>query len=90
MKPYEPSAKLKAVGSKSAQPFKSKAAKSIVAVDLFCGAGGLTRGLLGADIEVAHGYDIAPTAITRTNTTTNPPSSKGKFAAGMSGKEPAS
>jgi DNA (cytosine-5)-methyltransferase 1 len=32
--------------------------KRIVAVDLFCGAGGLTRGLLDARIEVAAGYDI--------------------------------
>ena len=32
--------------------------KRIVAVDLFCGAGGLTRGLLDAKVEVAAGYDI--------------------------------
>lgn len=32
--------------------------KRIVAVDLFCGAGGLTRGLLNAGIEVVAGYDI--------------------------------
>lgn len=31
------------------------------AVDLFCGAGGLTRGLLDAGIEVAAGYDIDET-----------------------------
>lgn len=38
---------------------KSKsAAKRIVAVDLFCGAGGLTRGLLDTGIEVVAGYDI--------------------------------
>lgn len=30
------------------------------AVDLFCGAGGLTRGLLDAGIPVAAGYDIDP------------------------------
>lgn len=29
-----------------------------IAVDLFCGAGGLTRGLLDAGIRVAAGYDI--------------------------------
>lgn len=29
-----------------------------VAVDLFCGAGGLTRGLINAGIRVAAGYDI--------------------------------
>lgn len=34
------------------------AAKRIVAVDLFCGAGGLTRGLLDTGIEVVAGYDI--------------------------------
>ena len=32
--------------------------RRIVAVDLFCGAGGLTRGLLDAGVEVAAGYDI--------------------------------
>ena len=32
--------------------------KNIVAVDLFCGAGGLTRGLLDAGIQVKKGYDI--------------------------------
>lgn len=30
----------------------------VVATDLFCGAGGLTRGLLDAGIEVVAGYDI--------------------------------
>jgi DNA (cytosine-5)-methyltransferase 1 len=30
----------------------------IVAVDIFCGAGGLTRGLIDAGIEVVAGYDI--------------------------------
>ncbi len=30
----------------------------IVAVDVFCGAGGLTRGLLDAGIEVVAGYDV--------------------------------
>lgn len=32
----------------------------ICAVDLFCGAGGLTRGLLDAGIEVVAGYDLDP------------------------------
>lgn len=32
--------------------------KSVSAVDLFCGAGGLTHGLLGAGIQVPAGYDI--------------------------------
>ena len=32
--------------------------KTIVAIDLFCGAGGLTRGLLDAGIKVKKGYDI--------------------------------
>jgi DNA (cytosine-5)-methyltransferase 1 len=31
---------------------------SPVAIDLFCGAGGLTRGLLDAGVEVVAGYDI--------------------------------
>lgn len=32
--------------------------KGVVAVDLFCGAGGLTRGLLDAGIKVKKGFDI--------------------------------
>ena len=35
-----------------------RARKPAVAVDLFCGAGGLTRGLLDAGIPVVAGYDI--------------------------------
>lgn len=34
--------------------------KKIVAIDLFCGAGGLTRGLLDAGIQVVAGIDNAP------------------------------
>lgn len=34
--------------------------KGIIAVDLFCGAGGLTRGLLDAGITVVKGYDNDP------------------------------
>ena len=34
--------------------------KGIIAVDIFCGAGGLTRGLLDAGIKVKKGYDIDP------------------------------
>lgn len=37
---------------------QKKVQKTIVATDLFCGAGGLTRGLMDAGIEVAAGYDI--------------------------------
>lgn len=37
---------------------KKSAEKRIVAVDLFCGAGGLTRGLLDSGVEVVAGYDI--------------------------------
>ena len=32
--------------------------KEIVAVDLFCGAGGLTRGLIDSGINVVKGYDL--------------------------------
>lgn len=32
--------------------------RPIIAVDIFCGAGGLTRGLLNAGINVVAGYDI--------------------------------
>lgn len=34
--------------------------KKIIAVDLFCGAGGLTRGLKDAGIKVKRGFDIDP------------------------------
>lgn len=36
---------------------KGKIKNGIIAVDFFCGAGGLTRGLLDAGIEVKKGYD---------------------------------
>lgn len=36
--------------------------KKIVAIDLFCGAGGLTRGMLDAGIDVIGGFDIAKDA----------------------------
>jgi DNA (cytosine-5)-methyltransferase 1 len=37
---------------------KRKSIKPIVATDIFCGVGGLTRGLLNAGINVVAGYDI--------------------------------
>ncbi len=40
------------------QSRKKKLALPATAVDLFCGAGGLTRGLLDAGIPVVAGYDI--------------------------------
>lgn len=40
---------------------KGSQENDILAVDLFCGAGGLTRGLLNAGIPVAGGYDIDAT-----------------------------
>ncbi len=46
--------------AKGLGPIKNKAKlKAIVAVDLFCGVGGLTRGLLDAGIQVVAGYDVA-------------------------------
>ena len=36
----------------------TQSSRDISAVDLFCGAGGLTRGLLDAGIPVLAGYDI--------------------------------
>jgi DNA (cytosine-5)-methyltransferase 1 len=45
-------------GSNSIKPYSSP----ISAVDLFCGAGGLTHGLLRAGIRVEAGIDIDPTA----------------------------
>lgn len=45
--------------SKSMKPKRNQSiGKRIVAVDLFCGAGGLTRGLFDAGIDVVAGYDI--------------------------------
>ena len=42
----------------SARKQSQKPTISATAVDLFCGAGGLTRGLMDAGISVAAGYDI--------------------------------
>jgi DNA (cytosine-5)-methyltransferase 1 len=39
---------------------RRRPATRIVAVDLFCGAGGLTKGLEAAGIDVALGVDIDP------------------------------
>src|ERR1051325_1822103 len=39
-------------------PTRKKTVKIATAVDIFCGAGGLTRGLLDAKIPVVAGYDI--------------------------------
>jgi DNA (cytosine-5)-methyltransferase 1 len=39
---------------------QSRRVVRITAVDLFCGAGGLTRGLLDAGVSVPAGYDIDP------------------------------
>jgi DNA (cytosine-5)-methyltransferase 1 len=36
----------------------NKSLKPIVVTDIFCGVGGLTRGLLNADLQVVAGYDI--------------------------------
>src|SRR5690348_4025238 len=41
-------------------PMRTSLTTRATAVDLFCGAGGLTRGLLDAGIDVAAGYDIDP------------------------------
>lgn len=35
---------------------------SVIAIDLFCGVGGVTRGLLDAGIDVVGGFDIEPAA----------------------------
>ena len=43
---------------KSKSKTSEKLRKGIAAVDLFCGAGGLTRGLLDSGISVLGGYDI--------------------------------
>ncbi|MCX5704272.1 MAG: DNA cytosine methyltransferase, partial [Candidatus Omnitrophica bacterium] len=38
--------------------YSSETKNKIIAIDLFCGAGGLTRGLLDAGIEVRIGVDF--------------------------------
>lgn len=48
------------MGSKSANKEKTASLHSIGAVDLFCGAGGLTRGLEKSGIAVNLGIDIDP------------------------------
>lgn len=45
------------VATKAKQAMCHGARKRAVAVDLFCGAGGLTRGLLDAGVRVVAGYD---------------------------------
>ena len=45
---------------KSSRSKRKEIAQSIRGVDLFCGAGGLTRGLAGAGIDVGLGIDIDP------------------------------
>ena len=42
----------------------------IAAIDLFCGTGGLTRGLIDAGIPVIAGYDLDKTCHMRTRQTT--------------------
>jgi DNA (cytosine-5)-methyltransferase 1 len=55
-----PGAVVSSVRPRGLNPKRKKARlKSIVAVDLFCGVGGLTRGLLDAGVQVVAGYDIA-------------------------------
>ena len=50
------SLKSQSIGKRRANSQK----KLVTAVDLFCGAGGLTRGLLNAGVGVAAGFDIDP------------------------------
>ena len=49
-----------------------KPVKQIYAVDLFCGAGGLTRGLLDAGIKVRAGIDIDPFCVVMSSRTPRP------------------
>ncbi len=46
--------------NKKRKTTKRKTAKRIVAIDLFCGAGGLTHGLLKESVVVKAGFDIDP------------------------------
>ena len=48
------------VGLKANTKTKSKPQKTISAVDLFCGAGGLTHGFILEGIKVNAGIDIDP------------------------------
>lgn len=43
---------------KNRRPIENRKHTRVIAADIFCGAGGLTRGLLDSGIEVAAGYDI--------------------------------
>lgn len=57
MKKKTKSAKL---ASKRRKTAKKKATRKVVAIDLFCGAGGLTHGLLKESVVVKAGFDIDP------------------------------
>lgn len=61
--------------------------KRIVAADLFCGAGGLTRGLLDAGIEVVAGYDVDKACRYPYEHNNHPAVFKRKSVASVTGRE---
>src|SRR5690349_3730683 len=66
---------------------EKKQAKKAVAADLFCGAGGLTRGLLDAGIEVIAGYDIDEACQYPYEHNNKPAVFKNKSVADLTGEE---
>jgi DNA (cytosine-5)-methyltransferase 1 len=69
---------------------RERKSRNIVAVDLFCGAGGLTRGLLNAGIQVVAGYDIAEECRYPYEHNNRPVAFKKKSVSEITGKELAS
>ena len=60
---------------------------SIAAIDLFCGAGGLTRGLLDAGINVVAGYDIDEACKYPYEKNNNPSAFQMESVAGLTGSQ---
>lgn len=61
--------------------------KRIVAIDLFCGAGGLTHGLIDAGIEVVAGYDVDKSCRYPYEHNNHPAVFKKKSVADVTGKQ---
>lgn len=87
MKPLPQVVTLPPVGSKRANRSSTQTGRSVVAVDLFCGAGGLTRGLLDAGVKVAVGYDIDPACEHPYEHNNSPAKFQKRSVAELTGKE---
>ena len=66
---------------------KSQTKIHATAIDLFCGAGGLTRGLLDAGVNVVAGYDIDETCIYPYEQNNTPAAFLKKSVSDLSGRE---